>query len=112
KGASVVIGAPFASGILAIGPREGATYGYRPAEDDVMARARSIADVCQRHGVPLGAAALQFPFGHPAVVSVIPGPNAPDQVRTNLAWMRHDIPSGLWAELKREGLITSDAPTP
>ena len=112
KGASVVVGAPFASGILAIGPREGATYGYRPAEDDVMARARSIADVCQRHGVPLGAAALQFPFGHPAVVSVIPGPNAPDQVRTNLAWMRHDIPSGLWAELKREGLITSDAPTP
>jgi D-threo-aldose 1-dehydrogenase len=111
RGASVVIGAPFASGILAIGPREGATYGYRPAEDEVMARARRIDEVCQRFGVPLGAAALQFPFGHPAVVSIIPGPNAPDQVRTNLAWMRHPIPSELWATLKAERLIRSDAPT-
>lgn len=112
KGASVVIGAPFASGILAIGAREGATYGYRPAEDDVMARARRIDEVCARYGVPLGAAALQFPFGHPAVVSIIPGPNAPEQVRTNLGWMRHPVPSELWAELKREGLIRGDAPTP
>jgi D-threo-aldose 1-dehydrogenase len=112
KSASVVIGAPFASGILAIGPREGATYGYRPAEDDVMTRARRIDELCRRHDVPLGAAALQFPFGHPAVVSIIPGPNAPEQVRTNLAWLRHAIPSELWAELKQEGLIRSDAPTP
>jgi D-threo-aldose 1-dehydrogenase len=112
RGASVVIGAPFASGILAIGPREGATYGYRPAEGDVMARARRIDEFCQRFGVPLGAAALQFPFGHPAVVSIIPGPNAPEQVRTNLAWMRHEIPPDLWATLKADGLIRPDAPTP
>jgi len=112
KGANVVIGAPFASGILAIGAREGATYGYRPAEDEVMTRARRIDEVCARHGVPLGAAALQFPFGHPAVASIIPGPNAPEQVRTNLAWMRHPIPGEMWAELKREGLIRADAPTP
>jgi D-threo-aldose 1-dehydrogenase len=112
RGASVVIGAPFASGILAIGPREGATYGYRPAEGDVMARAQRIDELCQRFGVPLGAAALQFPFGHPAVVSIIPGPNAPEQVRTNLAWLRHDIPPELWASLKAERLIHPDAPTP
>jgi D-threo-aldose 1-dehydrogenase len=61
--------------------------------------------------VPLGAAALQFPLGHPAVSSVIPGPNAPDQVRTNLAWMRHEIPPDLWPELKAEGLVHDDAPT-
>jgi D-threo-aldose 1-dehydrogenase len=112
RGASVVIGAPFASGILAIGPRPEATYGYRPAEDEVLSRARRIDEVCQRFGVPLGAAALQFPFGHPAVVSVIPGPNAPEQVRANLAWMRHDVPSELWAALKEERLIRPDAPTP
>lgn len=111
-GASVVIGAPFASGILAIGPRAGATYGYRPAENEVMARAQRIDDVCRRFEVPLGAAALQFPFGHPAVVSIIPGPNAPEQVRTNLAWMRHPIPAELWSTLKSEGLIGADAPVP
>jgi D-threo-aldose 1-dehydrogenase len=77
----------------------------------VMARARRIDELCRGFDVPLGAAALQFPFGHPAVVSIIPGPNAPEQVRTNLAWMRHDIPAELWAALKAEGLIRPEAPT-
>jgi D-threo-aldose 1-dehydrogenase len=62
--------------------------------------------------VPLGAAALQFPFGHPSVASAIPGPDHPSQVASNLAWMRHPIPGDLWAELKAEGLIRADAPTP
>ena len=57
----------------------------------------------------LGAAALQFPFGHPAVSSVIPGPNAPEQVRGNLGWMRHEIPTDLWDDLKGHGLIRPDA---
>ena len=77
-----------------------------------MARARRIDALCQQLGVPLGAAALQFPFGHPAVVSIIPGPNAPEQVRTNLAWMRQQIPAELWAALKAERLIDPAAPTP
>ena len=43
-------------------------------------RSRRIQAVCERHGVPLQAAALQFPFGHPSVASVIPGAIRPDQV--------------------------------
>ena len=112
RGVSVVIGAVFASGILARGPDDDPHYGYRPAETPVVERTRRMEAVCRRHGVPLGAAALQFPFGHPAVVSVIPGPNAPDQVQTNLDWMRAEIPADLWAELKAEGLLRPDAPTP
>jgi D-threo-aldose 1-dehydrogenase len=112
QGVSVVIGAPFASGILAVGPQPGATYGYRKARPDVMEKAARIQAVCNRHGVPLPAVALQFPFGHPSVVSVIPGPISPEQVGTNLAWMGHAIPEGLWAELKHEELIRSDAPVP
>ncbi len=109
---SIVIGAPFASGILARGPAAGALYRYNPAEPDVIEKAQRIAAVCARHGVPLGAAALQFPFGHPSVVSVIPGPIATDEVRTNFAWMRVAIPDALWDELKAEKLIRADAPTP
>ena len=75
-------------------------------------RRERIAAVCRRHDVPLAAAALQFPFGHRSVVSVIPGPVAAEEVRLNLAWMRRDIPDALWAELTAEGLIRSDAPTP
>lgn len=112
RGVGVVIGAPFASGILAKGPESGATYAYRPAEAPVVEKTRRIAAVCARHGVPLGAAALQFPLAHPSVASVIPGPNTPDQVRTNLAWMRTDIPAALWADLKTEGLLHPAAPTP
>ncbi len=112
RGAGVVIGAPFASGILATGPGGAATYGYRPAEEAVVEKTRRLEAVCRRHGVPLGAAALQFPLGHPSVASVIPGPNAPDQVRLNLEWMRTEIPPQLWAELKTEGLLRADAPTP
>jgi D-threo-aldose 1-dehydrogenase len=112
RGATIVIGAVFASGILAIGPVPGATYRYGPPSEEILAKTRRIQEICQQHNVPLGAAALQFPFGHPAVSSVIPGPNAPEQVRGNLGWMRHEIPADLWDDLKEHGLIRPDAPTP
>ncbi|HET7767523.1 MAG TPA: aldo/keto reductase [Chloroflexota bacterium] len=113
KGVGIVIGAPFASGLLARGvddPR--ATYGYRPVEQPIAEKTRRIAAVCARHGVPLGAAALQFPLAHPSVAAIIPGPNHPEQVRTNLEWVRWPIPAALWEELKGEGLLRKDAPTP
>ena len=81
RGVGIVIGAVFASGILATGPRDGALYAYQPAEREIMTKARGIADICDRHGVPLAAAALQFPLHHPAVATVIPGANSPEQVR-------------------------------
>jgi D-threo-aldose 1-dehydrogenase len=112
RGATIVIGAVFASGILAIGPVSGATYGYQPATPEILEKARRIQAVCEQYGVPMGAAALQFPFGHPVVSSVIPGPNAPEQVKGNLEWMRVEIPAGLWDELKEQGLVRPDTPTP
>jgi D-threo-aldose 1-dehydrogenase len=109
---SVVIGAPYASGILVRGPQPGALYRYAPATPQIIAKAQRIAGVCRRHDVPLAAAALQFPLAHRSVVSVIPGPVAAEEVRQNLAWMRNDIPDALWAELRDHGLIRADAPTP
>jgi D-threo-aldose 1-dehydrogenase len=112
RGVSVVTGAVFASGILARGPGEGALYAYMPAETDVLERTRRIEAVCARHGVPLAAAALQFPLHHPAVANVIPGPNSPAQLRANLQHVRRVIPDDLWTELKAERLIDPAAPTP
>jgi D-threo-aldose 1-dehydrogenase len=60
----------------------------------------------------MAAAALQFPLGHPAVASVIPGPITPEQVQLNIAGFSHVIPPGLWRELKTERLLREDAPTP
>jgi D-threo-aldose 1-dehydrogenase len=112
RGVGFVIGAVFQSGILATGAIEGATYDYAPAPPDVLDRVRRMEAVCARHGVPLPAAALQFPLGHSSVAAVIPGAFHPDQVRRNVASFGHPIPADLWAELKREGLLREDAPVP
>jgi D-threo-aldose 1-dehydrogenase len=67
--------------------------------------------VCGRYGVPLAAAALQFPLGHDCVASVIPGAVAPEQVAANLRHFTQPVPDDLWAELKHEKLLREDAPT-
>lgn len=112
RGISVVVGAPYCSGLLAAGAVAGAWYGYKPADAPVLDRMRRIEAVCQRHGVALAAAALQFPLAHPAVVSVIPGPESAEQVRSNIAMLHQPIPVDCWAELKALRLLREDAPTP
>lgn len=112
RGVGVVIGGGFNSGILATGAVAGARYNYAPAGAEVLARVARMEAVCARHGVPLRAAALQFPLGHPIVASIIPGAIAAREVAENVAAFRQPIPADLWAELKREKLIREDAPVP
>src|SRR2546425_7468783 len=112
RGIGVVIGAGFSSGILATGAMPAAHYNYAPAPPGILERVRRIEAVCARHGVPLAAAALQFPLGHPSVASVIPGASRPGQVRRNVTAFEHPIPGALWTELKAESLLRQDAPVP
>jgi D-threo-aldose 1-dehydrogenase len=112
RGVGFVIGAVFASGILATGAMPGAKYRYADAAPDVLERVRRMQAVCSRHGVPLAAAALQFPLGHPSVASVIPGALNADQVARNVEGFRTEIPAALWEELKHEQLLRADAPVP
>ncbi len=107
---SLVIGGPYNSGILATGAITGATYDYRPASPAILERVRRIEAVCARHGVPLQAAALQFPLHHPRVASIIPGARSTAEVDANLAFLRAPIPARFWAELKSERLIDEAAP--
>jgi D-threo-aldose 1-dehydrogenase len=109
---SIVAGGPYNSGILAVGPREGATFNYRTAAPEMMDKARRINAVCGRHQVPLKAAALQFILAHPAIASVIPGARVVAEVEENVKMVEFPIPAALWAELKQEGLIDAAAPTP
>ena len=81
----VIIGAVFASGILATGPVEGATYAYGPASQEIKGKTARIAAVCERHGVPLAAAALQFPLGHPQSRRSSPGRSA---AHVHATWRR------------------------
>jgi D-threo-aldose 1-dehydrogenase len=111
-GISVVAGGPYNSGILAVGPRAGATFNYRAAPPEMLDRAARIAAVCERHGVPLKAAALQFILAHPAIASVIPGARSVAEVEENVRMVEWPIPGALWTDLKDAGLIAPDAPTP
>ena len=109
---SVIIGAPFASGILVTGSRSGANYGYAAAPEEVQAKVRGIEAVCDAHDVALPAAALQFPLAHPAVASVIPGAARPQEIAENLGSLAAPIPAAFWSDLKAQGLIDPDAPVP
>ena len=112
RGIGVVIGGPLNSGILATGPVSGATYNYRPAPPPILERAGRLERVCASHGVPLAAAALQFPLAHPAVACVIPGARSEAEVELNVALLARPLPTALWRDLKAEGLLHADAPTP
>ena len=110
RGIGIVLGGPYNSGILARGPSDDAQYNYSDAPKEIIERVRRINAACGRHGVKMIEAALNFPLRHPAVVSVIPGGQSVDEVRSNREILGRDIPTALWADLKSEGLMRADAP--
>jgi D-threo-aldose 1-dehydrogenase len=107
-GASIVVGGPLNSGILA--GRD--TWNYKTAPAEIVARINAIEAVCNSHRVPLPAAALQFPLAHPAVAAIIPGPRNVEEFHANVRLLRHPIPAALWADLRAAGLLHPHAPTP
>jgi D-threo-aldose 1-dehydrogenase len=111
RGRSVLIGGVLNSGLLT-DPAPGATYDYAPAPEPVLDRARRLKAVTERHGVPLRAAALHFPLGHPAVASVLTGARSTDEVRDTVEQLRAPVPAALWDELRAEGLLAPDVPVP
>ncbi|NEA20125.1 aldo/keto reductase [Streptomyces halstedii] len=108
RGRAVVVGGVFNSGLLA-DPRPGATYDYAPAPAHLLERALRIEEVTRRHGVPLRAAALRYPLGHPAVAGVLVGARSPEEVRDAAALLRTPVPDALWEELRAEGLSAAPA---
>ncbi len=112
KNISIIIGGAYNSGILATGAIEGAHYNYEPAPPDIMEKTRKIETVCSRFNVSMKAAALQFPFGHPTVVSNIPGVKTKERFEENLSLFSDPIPADFWTALKEEKLLVSEAPVP
>lgn len=111
KGIRIIIGGVYNSGILA-NPQPGATFDYLAAPAELVEKARRMHEVCQRHGVPLKAAAIQFPLGHPAVLSVLSGARRPEEIQENVRMFETPIPHQLWEELLAEGLLPEGTPIP
>lgn len=94
----VVVGGVFNSGVLA-DPATTPMYDYAPAPEAVRATVAAMSAACRRHGLPLRAAALQEPFRHDGVTSVLLGARSPAEVRDGVALLDVHIPDELRAEL-------------
>lgn len=111
-GAQVIVGAPFASGMLASGARPDAKFNYAEPTAEARSKVNAIRAVCTRHSVSMSAAALRFPLGHSAVTSVVFGAETDQQVADNIAATTEPITEGFWEDLRAEKLISPDAPIP
>ncbi|MGO4832301.1 aldo/keto reductase, partial [Rhizobiaceae sp. 2RAB30] len=106
EGMSVVIGGVFNSGILAAGNAGNRKFNYQDVPEGIAHKVDDLAAVCRKFDVPLAAAAIQFPFRHPAVTSVLIGVKHPGRVHQNIAWFEHRLPDELWLALQGRGLIS------
>ncbi len=111
---SIALGGVFNSGILATGVRQhtGARFDYAPAAQSWVDRVAAIEQVCEQFGVPLRAAALQFPLAHPAIEILMVGAQEAAHWQDAVAMLRHRIDTRFWAALRARGWIAPGAPTP
>ena len=111
---SIICGGPFNSGILAAGSRAGAQthYDYAAPPAAVLERVAKLEELCADFSVPLQAAALQFPLGHPCVASVVAGCASGAEARNCAAMFSLPIPPAFWSALRERGLVDARAPLP
>ena len=79
-------------------------YNYAPASETLINRVNQIADICEKYGVALPEAAIQYGQAHPAIVSTVVGVRNSNQVLENLRRYRKEIALELWKELSSHGL--------
>ena len=109
NGIGVVPCSVYNSGLLT-NPKPAARYNYAPVPPEVLARALRLEACCGRYGVPLRAAAMQFPLAHPASVSVMTAARTVAQLTDTLAMFALDVPAALWDDLAAEGLVRGPLP--
>ncbi len=99
KGIAVLNAAPYGSGVLAKGSTTYGRYAYREASEEMLGPIRRIEEICNRHGVPTGAAALQFSLRDKRVTSTVVGVSKPERITQTLEWANWPIPDAAWDEL-------------
>ncbi|GAA4088276.1 aldo/keto reductase [Actinomadura miaoliensis] len=108
QGVGMVIGGPYSSGVLAGGTH----FEYADASPEIIEKVRRLREITDRHGVSIKAAALQFSLAHPVTVAVVPGATKPSRIAEDLAALEEKVPVDFWADLRRSGLVSPQAPLP
>jgi D-threo-aldose 1-dehydrogenase len=117
RGVRIALGGVFNSGILATGVKAmrdpgQLRFNYAAASGAWIERVALCEAACDEIGVPLRAAAMQFPLAHPSIEIVMAGPQTVAQWQDAVAMMSHPIPDQFWSTLRARGLLPDDAPTP
>ena len=100
RNVALVAAAVYNSGLLSTDrPAQGGRFDYREADEQTLARAQQIADLCDLHGVTLPAAAIAFPLLRPQIASVVVGMRSAAQVASTLERYRALVPPALWEQL-------------
>jgi D-threo-aldose 1-dehydrogenase len=112
RGVAILAAGPYNSGLLGGANGPGNFYNYAPAEAAIVERAQRFYEILARSHTEVGAAALQFPLAHPAVLSVVCGLRSVAEVDSATARMQATVPADAWRALREEGLLRSGTPTP
>ena len=99
RGIAVLNAAPYGSGVLAKGSEQYARYAYQEATNEVLEPIQRVEAVCRRHGVPVGAVALQFSTRDHRITSTICGITRSERIAQTLEWAHWPVPEELWSEL-------------
>jgi D-threo-aldose 1-dehydrogenase len=99
-GLGVLNAAPYGGGMLAKGPARQPKYCYGERDEAIGAAAHLMAEACERAGVPLIAAALQFSVRSPLVDATVVGVSRPERVQQTIDLLDVAIPESLWEELE------------
>lgn len=105
KDVSILAGGVFNSGILA-DPKPGVKFDYLPASVEILNKAQQIGQFFSERGIPLTAAAIQFPLRHPAVAAVLAGPRNGAEMSAIIGDFNLTIPEEVWQDLDSSGLIS------
>jgi D-threo-aldose 1-dehydrogenase len=99
RGIAILNAAPYSGGVLAKGTASHKRYVYQEASPEMLEPIARIEQVCARHGIPPGAAALQFSMREKRVTSTICGFSKPERIQQTLDWAQYPIPQAAWDEL-------------
>lgn len=108
RGIAIFNAAPYAGGVLAKGSSTTKRITYQDATEEQLAPVRAIEDICERHGVPLGAVALQFSMRDPRVTSTICGVSKSGRVRQTVEWANYAVPDEVWDEVATTPFSSED----
>ena len=99
KGIAIINAAPFAGGILAKGSKKSSKITYQDVAKKTLAPVNKIEKICEKFGIEMGAAALQFSLRDSRISTTLCGVSSPESIQKNLVWAQTQIPSEFWDEV-------------